>query len=211
MGSDAEEISELVRACDERAEIAAIELNMSCPNVKTGLDIGADPIALRSWSRAVRAHGKAADREADAQHGRCRGLRAGCAGRRRRRRLADQHAQAAALAPRRSDSSGGRARAARGWLGGGSGGLSGPAIRAVALAQIAAVAARVRIPVVGMGGVQSGTACARADRRRRRDRRGRHRELSRSGGGAHRAGLARGDEGVSGGRAQAFDGRRMCC
>jgi dihydroorotate dehydrogenase (NAD+) catalytic subunit len=41
------------------------------------------------------------------------------------------------------------------WLGGGTGGLSGPAIRTVALAQVAAVAARVAIPVVGMGGVQS--------------------------------------------------------
>ena len=41
------------------------------------------------------------------------------------------------------------------WLGAGTGGLSGPAIRAVALAQVAAVAERVRIPVVGMGGVQS--------------------------------------------------------
>ncbi|MCW3019534.1 MAG: dihydroorotate dehydrogenase family protein, partial [Solirubrobacterales bacterium] len=41
------------------------------------------------------------------------------------------------------------------WLGGGTGGLSGPAIRAVALAQVAAVAARVAIPVIGMGGVQS--------------------------------------------------------
>ncbi len=41
------------------------------------------------------------------------------------------------------------------WLGGGTGGLSGPAIRNVALAQVAAVAARVSIPVIGMGGVQS--------------------------------------------------------
>jgi dihydroorotate dehydrogenase (NAD+) catalytic subunit len=40
------------------------------------------------------------------------------------------------------------------WLGGGTGGLSGPAIRALALAQVAAVAERVSIPVVGMGGVQ---------------------------------------------------------
>ena len=39
------------------------------------------------------------------------------------------------------------------WLGGGNGGLSGPAIRAVALAQVASVAARVAIPIVGMGGV----------------------------------------------------------
>jgi len=42
------------------------------------------------------------------------------------------------------------------WLGGGTGGLSGPAVRAVALAQVRAVAARVAIPVVGMGGVQTG-------------------------------------------------------
>ena len=45
---------------------------------------------------------------------------------------------------------------ARPWLGGRTGGLSGPAVRAVALAQVAAVAERVRIPVIGMGGVQTG-------------------------------------------------------
>jgi dihydroorotate dehydrogenase (NAD+) catalytic subunit len=54
-----------------------------------------------------------------------------------------------ALAP----ASGGRPR--RPWLGGGTGGLSGPAVRAVALAQVAAVAVAVTIPVVGMGGVQT--------------------------------------------------------
>jgi dihydroorotate dehydrogenase (NAD+) catalytic subunit len=42
------------------------------------------------------------------------------------------------------------------WLGGRTGGLSGPAIRAVALAQVAAVARRVTVPIVGMGGVQTG-------------------------------------------------------
>ena len=46
--------------------------------------------------------------------------------------------------------------AARPWLGGGTGGLSGPAIRNVALAQVGAVARRVAIPVVGMGGVAAG-------------------------------------------------------
>jgi dihydroorotate dehydrogenase (NAD+) catalytic subunit len=46
------------------------------------------------------------------------------------------------------------------WLGGGTGGLSGAAVRAVALAQVAAVAEHVSVPVVGMGGVQS-TAHAR--------------------------------------------------
>ena len=42
------------------------------------------------------------------------------------------------------------------WLGGGTGGLSGPAIRAVALGQVASVAERVSIPVIGMGGIASG-------------------------------------------------------
>ena len=38
----------------------------------------------------------------------------------------------------------------------GHGGLSGPAVRPVALAQVRAVAAAVSVPVVGMGGVSSG-------------------------------------------------------
>jgi dihydroorotate dehydrogenase (NAD+) catalytic subunit len=42
------------------------------------------------------------------------------------------------------------------WLGGVTGGVSGPAVRAVALAQVHAVAQAVDIPIVGMGGVQSG-------------------------------------------------------
>ena len=37
MGSSAEEIAELLHACDQRDEITALELNVSCPNVHTGL------------------------------------------------------------------------------------------------------------------------------------------------------------------------------
>ena len=43
------------------------------------------------------------------------------------------------------------------WLGGRTGGVSGPAVRAVAVAQVAAVRAAVAIPIVGMGGVQRGS------------------------------------------------------
>ena len=156
MGSDVEQIGQLVAACDERPEIAAIELNMSCPNVKTGLDIGADPDQLHAVMVSVRPATakplivKLTPNTADV---------ASCAS-----AAQDGGADAVslvntlralALAPRAQRSSGERARAARSWLGGGSGGLSGPAIRAVALAQISAVAARVRIPIVGMGGVQA--------------------------------------------------------
>jgi dihydroorotate dehydrogenase (NAD+) catalytic subunit len=146
MGSTAEEISRLLEACEARQEIAALELNVSCPNVKTGLDIGADPRQLEEVVRAVRPSTtkplivKLTPNTADV---------ALCA-------LAAQEGgadavslintlRATALAPRSS----------KPWLGGGTGGLSGPAIRVVALAQVAAVAARVEIPVVGMGGVRS--------------------------------------------------------
>ena len=46
------------------------------------------------------------------------------------------------------------------WLGGRTGGVSGPAIRAIALEQVASVAARVEIPVIGMGGISTGRHAA---------------------------------------------------
>ena len=42
------------------------------------------------------------------------------------------------------------------WLGGGTGGVSGPAVRAIALTQVREVRQRVALPIIGMGGVQSG-------------------------------------------------------
>jgi len=151
MGSTAEEISRLLEACGQRDEIAALELNVSCPNVKTGLDIGADPYQLEQVVRAVRPSTtkplivKLTPNTADV---------ALCA-------LAAQEGgadavslintlRATALAPPGAHG-GERGR----WLGAGTGGLSGPAIRVVALAQVSAVAARVEIPVIGMGGVRS--------------------------------------------------------
>jgi len=46
------------------------------------------------------------------------------------------------------------------WLGGGSGGVSGPAVRAIALEQVYTVARAVVIPVIGMGGIQTGRHAA---------------------------------------------------
>jgi dihydroorotate dehydrogenase (NAD+) catalytic subunit len=42
----------------------------------------------------------------------------------------------------------------------GHGGLSGPAVRPIAIAQTRAVAAAVRLPIVGMGGIASGADAA---------------------------------------------------
>ena len=54
MGSTAAEVCALVEAVEARPEVSAIELNVSCPNVKTGLDIGADPAELTRLLDAVR-------------------------------------------------------------------------------------------------------------------------------------------------------------
>jgi len=150
MGPTADEVGRLVEAIGERDEIAAIELNVSCPNVSTGLDIGADPESLAALVRAVRPltakplivklTPNTADVAAVAVAAEAEGADAVSL---------INTLRAMAFEPRR----GARARP---WLGGGSGGLSGPAIRAVALAQVAAVARRVSVPIVGMGGVASG-------------------------------------------------------
>jgi dihydroorotate dehydrogenase (NAD+) catalytic subunit len=147
MGATADEFATLVEAFAPRDEVAALELNVSCPNVKTGLDIGADPgeaAALLDRLRPLtpkplivkltpNTASPAAVAEAVAAAG------------------ADAVSlintlRALALHPRTREP----------WLGGGTGGMSGPAVRAVALAQVAAVRARVAIPIVGMGGVQIG-------------------------------------------------------
>jgi dihydroorotate dehydrogenase (NAD+) catalytic subunit len=148
MADTGEGLAELAAVVGMRDEVAAIELNVSCPNVRTGLDLGADP---RELERAV-AHVRAATRKPLIV------------------KLTPNTADVAAVALAAEQAGADavslintlRAMALRPdgrgpWLGGGTGGLSGPAVRPVALAQVAAVAARVSIPIVGMGGVQ----CAR--------------------------------------------------
>jgi len=148
MGSTEDEVCELVEAVGARPEVSAIELNVSCPNVKTGLDIGADPASLAALVRAVRPRTdkplivkltpNTADVAAVAVAAESEGADAVSL---------INTLRAMALDP----------RACRPWLGGGTGGLSGAAIRNVALAQVAAVARRVGIAVVGMGGVTRGS------------------------------------------------------
>lgn len=145
MGASAKELRELVAACDAQPAIRAIELNVSCPNVKTGLDIGADPRQLEAVCRAVRpASGKPLIVKLTPNTADVAACAAGAESGGADAVSLINTLRASALHPRT------RAR----WLGGGNGGLSGPAIRAVALAQVAAVAERVSIPVIGMGGVQ---------------------------------------------------------
>ena len=147
MATSREGFEELVRAVGARDEVAAIELNVSCPNVKSGLIVGEQPAETRALCEALReltekplivkltpnvaepeaVAGAAAEGGADAVS-------------------LINTLRATALAPGTGEA----------WLGAGSGGLSGPAVRPIALDQVRRVAAAVQIPVIGMGGIESG-------------------------------------------------------
>jgi dihydroorotate dehydrogenase (NAD+) catalytic subunit len=147
MGFSREEVARLVSAFAEREEVAALELNVSCPNVETGLVMGADPREVAALLARVRPltdkplivklTPNASDPPAVARAAEDAGASA---------LSLINTIRGMALDP----------RSGRPWLGGGTGGVSGPAVRAVALAQVHAVVAAVEIPVIGMGGVERG-------------------------------------------------------
>jgi dihydroorotate dehydrogenase (NAD+) catalytic subunit len=147
MGFTRDEVATLVQAFGERDEVAALELNVSCPNVESGLEFGASPDELQGLIERVRpATSKplivkltpnATDVAAVARAAEAAGASA---------LSLINTLRGMALDP----------RSGRPWLGAVTGGVSGPAVRAIALAQVRAVRAAVSIPVVGIGGVQRG-------------------------------------------------------
>jgi dihydroorotate dehydrogenase (NAD+) catalytic subunit len=151
MGFSRDELATLVQRTGERDEVALIELNVSCPNVETGLVMGADPDETALAVERVRpltdrplivkltpnANDPAAVARAAEEAG------------------ADAVSLINTLKGMALDP-----RSARPWLGGTTGGVSGPAVRAIALEQVRAVATAVGIPVIGMGGIASGRHAA---------------------------------------------------
>jgi dihydroorotate dehydrogenase (NAD+) catalytic subunit len=147
MGFSRDEVAELVQTIGGRDEVAALELNVSCPNVETGMVMGADPSETAALVARVRP----------------------LTGKPIIVKLTPNASDVPAVA-RAAESAGADAvslintirgmafdpRTGAPWLGGTTGGVSGPAVRAVALAQAYLVASTVRIPIVAMGGVQSG-------------------------------------------------------
>jgi dihydroorotate dehydrogenase (NAD+) catalytic subunit len=150
-GFSHDEFARLVEAVAAEDVVAALELNVSCPNVKSGCVMGAEPLETRALLERVRpvtsktlivkltpnATDVGAVAEAAEQGG------------------ADALSLINTLRSVAIDPSSG-AFSGRTWLGAGSGGLSGPAVRAVALEQVQTVAARTSLPVIGMGGIRSG-------------------------------------------------------
>ena len=151
MGTSHGEFARLVEGLGGRPAVAALELNVSCPNVESGLIVGESPEEARALLRTIRPLTekpllvKLTPNIADPVPVALAAAEGG----------ADAVSlintlRAVAFDPEKSDR----------WLGGGTGGLSGPAVHAVALAQIHAVASAVSIPVVAMGGITRGRDAA---------------------------------------------------
>lgn len=147
MGTSAEEFSELIEGVASREEVAALELNVSCPNVHSGLIVGEQPTETVALMEAIRPlttkplivklTPNVADPAAVAKAAEAGGADAVSL---------INTIKAAALDPATGTP----------WLGAGAGGMSGPAVRVVALKQLLDVREAVSIPIVGMGGVETG-------------------------------------------------------
>lgn len=151
-GYAVEDYVEVVRVLEDAEGIAAYELNVSCPNTKHGgIFFSSDPALLREVVGAVRQIAR-------------RPLMV---------KLSPNVARIEPLAKAAEDSGADalslvntfvalavdpRTRKPR--LGAGFGGLSGPAIKPIALRMVYEAARSVKIPIVGLGGIANGLDAA---------------------------------------------------
>ena len=152
MATTRDDFARCVARVGRRREVAAIELNVSCPNVHSGLIVGEDPSETEALlDDAAPADREAADREVDAERGRPGGGRGGRRAGRGGRGLADQHAEGRPRSIRppgsprsATDTAGYRARRCGRWRS----------------SRCARSRAAVDLPIVGMGGISSGADAA---------------------------------------------------
>jgi dihydroorotate dehydrogenase (NAD+) catalytic subunit len=151
MATTREDFGRCVERVAARHEVAAIELNISCPNVHSGLIVGENPSETEALLQHLRPLTekplivKLTPNVADAAAVAAGGERGG----------ADAVSLINTLKGTAVDPATGAPA-----LGNGYGGLSGPAVRPVALEQVRSVRAAVGLRIVGMGGISSGADAA---------------------------------------------------
>ncbi len=145
-GGNHEEFVAMAARLDAVRGVAAIELNISCPNVSHGVDFGADPAMCACVVKGVRnacglpVLAKLTPNVTDIVS------------------IAQAAAEGGADAVSLINTCLGMAvdwRRRRPILGNVFGGLSGPAIKPIALAAVHRVARKVAIPIIGIGGIAS--------------------------------------------------------
>ncbi|OGO01378.1 MAG: dihydroorotate dehydrogenase B catalytic subunit [Chloroflexi bacterium RBG_13_52_14] len=145
VGERIEEYAELAKRLDKVAGVSGIEVNISCPNISAGgLEFGADPRSAAEVTAAVRAKTtlpvivKLSPNVTDIAEIACAVVEAG----------ADAVSLINTLKAVMIDT-----QTRKPVLGNISGGLSGPAIKPIALYMVYEVAKAVKVPIIGIGGI----------------------------------------------------------
>jgi dihydroorotate dehydrogenase (NAD+) catalytic subunit len=151
-GYQTEDYVEVVRALEDHAGLAGYELNVSCPNTKRGgIFFSSDPMLLGEVVAAVK---RVARRPLVVK------LSPNVSAIEPLARAAEENGADALSLVNTFVALAIDARTRRSRIGAGFGGLSGPAIKPIALRLVYQAAHAVKIPVVGLGGIASGEDAA---------------------------------------------------
>ena len=147
LGESIEDYAKLAKRLDRAAGVSGIEINISCPNVSAGgMEFGADPNSAAKVTSAVKAKTslpvivKLSPNVTDIAEIACAVTEAG----------ADALSLINTIRGMAIDT-----QARKPLLGNICGGLSGPAIKPVALCMVYQVAHKVKVPLIGCGGIAS--------------------------------------------------------
>jgi dihydroorotate dehydrogenase (NAD+) catalytic subunit len=140
-GFSADDYAETCAALDERDEVAVVELNLSCPNVDEAPETAAELVSAARGATRKPLYAKLSPANWDIAQGAKAVEAAGADGLSLVNTMRGLALDERTLEPR---------------LGTATGGLSGPALKPIALAAVHACRRATQLPIVGMGGVMNG-------------------------------------------------------
>ena len=140
-GFCAEDYADLCKQLDPEPVVEAIELNVSCPNVAEPAESVAELVAAARGATSKKLYAKLSPASGDIASVATAAAEAGADGLSLVNTIRGLALDAETLAPTLSTA---------------TGGLSGPALRPIALAAVFACFKATGLPIVGMGGVESG-------------------------------------------------------
>jgi dihydroorotate dehydrogenase (NAD+) catalytic subunit len=140
-GFETDDYAELCSRLDDHAAVSALELNVSCPNVEAPVESAAEIVAAARLATRKQLWAKLSPAVPDIAEVARAAQASGADGLSLVNTIRGLKLDAQTLRP---------------VLGPGQGGLSGPALKPIALAAVATCYRATGLPIVGMGGIQSG-------------------------------------------------------